>query len=43
MMKQLSPSRKVEVRRFKGRVYVDIREFYIDFLGDELPGRRGAV
>ena len=31
------------VRKFKGKVYVDIREFYTDKNGDEQPGKKGSV
>ena len=31
------------VRKFKGKVYVDIREFYTGKNGEELPGKKGAV
>ncbi|KAG0562258.1 hypothetical protein M758_9G161000 [Ceratodon purpureus] len=38
---ELSKNRKVMVRKFKGKVYVDIREFYTGKNGEELPGKKG--
>lgn len=37
---ELSGHRKVSVRTFKGKVYVDIREFYTKD-GKDLPGKKG--
>eukprot|EP00250_Pteridium_aquilinum_P029767 c40092_g1_i1 orf=99-404(+) len=37
---ELSGHRKVSVRIFKGKVYVDIREFYTKD-GKDLPGKKG--
>lgn len=37
---ELSHNRKVYVRRFKGQVYVDIREFYEGKSGP-MPGKKG--
>ena len=38
---QISGKRQVSVREFKGKIYVDIREFYEDSSGDMKPGRKG--
>ena len=41
-MMQISNKRNVSVRTFKGRVMVDIREYYEDSGSGELkPGRKG--
>lgn len=37
----LDKNRQVTVREFKGKVYVDIREFYLDNNGDLKPGKKG--
>eukprot|EP00250_Pteridium_aquilinum_P018379 c2405_g1_i1 orf=295-609(-) len=37
---ELSVHRKVSVRSWKGKIYVDIREFYTKD-GKELPGKKG--
>lgn len=37
---ELSKNRKVLVRKFKGKVYVDIREFY-NKGGEDLPSKKG--
>lgn len=37
---ELSKNRKVLVRKFKGTVYVDIREFYSKG-GEDLPSKKG--
>ncbi|MCO5575469.1 hypothetical protein L7F22_029270 [Adiantum nelumboides] len=37
---ELSGNRKVTVRSFKGKVYIDIREFYTKD-GKDLPGKKG--
>lgn len=42
MGKQLSKNRKVLVRKFKGKVYVDIREFY-NKGGEDLPSKKGLT
>lgn len=39
----LSKNRFVAVREFRGRVMVDIREFYNDSEGDLKPGRKGIA
>jgi len=38
---QLAKMRYVKVREFKGKVYVDIREYYNDASGDMKPGKKG--
>jgi len=38
--KQLSRTRKVVVKKFKGKVFVDIREYY-NKDGLDLPGKKG--
>lgn len=38
---QIGKMRYVRVSCFKGKVLVDIREFYIDKEGDTKPGRKG--
>uniref|UniRef100_A0A452HAQ9 Activated RNA polymerase II transcriptional coactivator p15 n=1 Tax=Gopherus agassizii TaxID=38772 RepID=A0A452HAQ9_9SAUR len=40
-MFQIGKMRYVRVSCFKGKVLVDIREFYIDKEGDTKPGRKG--
>ena len=37
---QLADRRKISVREFKGKVYVDIREFY-ESDGELKPGKKG--
>ncbi|XP_053688078.1 RNA polymerase II transcriptional coactivator [Sabethes cyaneus] len=37
---QLDRNRKITVREFKNKVYVDVREFY-EKDGKELPGKKG--
>ncbi|XP_024379708.1 RNA polymerase II transcriptional coactivator KIWI isoform X1 [Physcomitrium patens] len=37
---ELSRNRKVVVKKFKGKVFVDIREFF-NKEGNELPGKKG--
>ena len=37
---QLADKRKISVREFKGKVYVDIREFY-ESDGELKPGKKG--
>lgn len=37
---KFGPNRRVSVRSFKGKAYVDIREFY-GSEGDEKPGKKG--
>lgn len=39
---ELTNNRRVTVRSFKGKVYVDIREFYLKD-GDWLPGKKGIA
>lgn len=40
----IGPSRRVEVRKFKGTLYVDIRETYTDKTsGEERPGKKGTT
>ncbi|XP_022799284.1 activated RNA polymerase II transcriptional coactivator p15-like [Stylophora pistillata] len=38
---ELSDKRRVTVREFKGKILVDIREFYEDNEGEMKPGRKG--
>lgn len=39
---QLGASKRIEVRKFKGMVLIDIRETYIDKTsGEERPGKKG--
>ncbi|KAK2542299.1 activated RNA polymerase II transcriptional coactivator p15-like protein [Columba guinea] len=40
-MFQIGKMRYVHVSSFKGKVLVDIREFYVDKEGDMKPGRKG--
>ncbi|KAF8404054.1 hypothetical protein HHK36_008931 [Tetracentron sinense] len=37
---EISKNRRVSVRNWQGRVFVDIREFYVKD-GKELPGKKG--
>jgi len=37
---ELGKAKRVTVRKFKGSVYIDIREFYGE-AGDEKPGKKG--
>lgn len=37
---ELSKSRKISVRMWQGKVFVDIREFYIKD-GKQMPGKKG--
>ncbi|XP_057550336.1 RNA polymerase II transcriptional coactivator KIWI-like [Amaranthus tricolor] len=37
---EISKNRRVTVRSFQGRVFVDIREFYVKD-GKQLPGKKG--
>ena len=40
---QLSKNRFVSVRSFKGRIIVDIREYYEDsYSGQSKPGKKGV-
>ena len=38
---ELGKSRKVSINEFKGRMLIDIREYYTDQAGDLKPGRKG--
>ena len=38
---QLSAKRFVNVREFRGKVLIDIREYYTDDAGELKPGKRG--
>lgn len=38
---ELAPTRQVKIRNFKGKKYVDIREYYRDGGGDLKPGKKG--
>lgn len=40
---ELGKSKKVTVREFKGKVFVDIREYYCDKAGDWKPGKKGIA
>ncbi|XP_035425898.2 activated RNA polymerase II transcriptional coactivator p15-like [Cygnus atratus] len=42
-MFQIGKMRYVRVSCFKGKVLVDIREFYVDKEGDMKPGRKGIA
>ncbi|NXF38529.1 TCP4 polymerase, partial [Nyctibius bracteatus] len=42
-MFQIGKTRYVRVSCFKGKVLVDIREFYTDQEGDMKPGRKGIA
>nr|XP_006118272.1 activated RNA polymerase II transcriptional coactivator p15-like [Pelodiscus sinensis] len=42
-MFQIGKMRYVRVSCFKGKILVDIREFYIDKEGDTKPGRKGIA
>ncbi|NXA42640.1 TCP4 polymerase, partial [Eudromia elegans] len=42
-MFQIGKMRYVRVSCFKGKVLVDIREFYVDKEGDTKPGRKGIA
>ena len=42
LLLQLSPKRFVCVRTFKGRIMVDIREYWEDSDGDLKPGKKGT-
>ncbi|XP_058963573.1 activated RNA polymerase II transcriptional coactivator p15 [Pocillopora verrucosa] len=38
---ELTNKRRVTVREFKGKILVDIREFYEDSAGEMKPGKKG--
>ncbi|NXD14233.1 TCP4 polymerase, partial [Nothocercus nigrocapillus] len=40
---QIGRMRRVRVSSFKGKVLVDIREFYVDKEGNTKPGRKGIA
>ncbi|NWJ01947.1 TCP4 polymerase, partial [Crypturellus undulatus] len=42
-MFQIGKMRHVRVSSFKGKVLVDIREFYVDKEGNTKPGRKGIA
>ncbi|NXN13034.1 TCP4 polymerase, partial [Indicator maculatus] len=42
-MFQIGKMRYVRVSCFKGKVLVDVREFYTDKNGDKKPGRKGIA
>ncbi|XP_030048866.1 activated RNA polymerase II transcriptional coactivator p15 [Microcaecilia unicolor] len=42
-MFQIGKMRYVSVRDFKGKVLIDIREYWIDSEGDMKPGRKGIA
>jgi hypothetical protein len=42
MSLQLSRTRKVVVKKFKGKVFVDIREFWSKD-GEDLPSKKGMT
>merc|ERR1712098_739159 len=37
----LGKLKKVVVRDYRGKTYIDIREFYIDNMGETRPGKKG--
>ncbi|KAF0304313.1 Activated RNA polymerase II transcriptional coactivator p15 [Amphibalanus amphitrite] len=37
----IAPKRFVKIRKFKGKTYVDIREYWNDDKGDLKPGKKG--
>ncbi|XP_066259635.1 activated RNA polymerase II transcriptional coactivator p15 [Euwallacea similis] len=39
----LGKNRYVKVTQFKGKTYVNIREFYLDAGGDLKPGKKGLM
>ncbi|CAH0564188.1 unnamed protein product [Brassicogethes aeneus] len=39
----IGKNRHVKLTEFKGKWYVDIREFYIDASGEAKPGRKGIM
>lgn len=40
---ELGNNRQVNVRNFKGKFYVDIREMYYDKAGELKPGKKGNI
>lgn len=40
---QIGKMRYVSVRDFKGKVLIDIREYWMDQEGEMKPGRKGTV
>jgi len=40
LLEQIDDKKRISVRKFKGKTYVDIREFY-EKDGEQLPGKKG--
>lgn len=42
LMLQLGKNRSVQVREFRGKTLIDIREYYLDSEGEKKPGKKGT-